>query len=197
MGELNVEVLSKGRMARSDWLEVGLALLGEKGEQSLTIESLCAAASRTRGSFYHHFEDQESFIDALLLYWKQNRADAGLTKNGAHRNLAARRSGLARMAVCLDDPIEAALRRWSSRNQRVRRMIEAVDAERIFLLADIMAHGAGRGVSECQELALVEYSALIGFHQLFPDATADMARQVTRRMHRLIPTEHPEMRAAG
>ncbi|MEO1249544.1 MAG: TetR/AcrR family transcriptional regulator [Pseudomonadota bacterium] len=188
---------SKGRLSRADWLEVGLSLLAEEGEQGLTIEALCAAAGRTRGSFYHHFEDQEQFVDALLHHWKQTHVDAVVASNGALNDPEAMRTGLARMATCLDNPIEAALRRWSASNPTVRRMIEAVDAERIFLLADIMAATAARDETECQELALVEYSALIGFHQLFPDATAEMADQITRRVHRLIPTSDARMRAAS
>lgn len=184
-------------MGRSDWLDVGLALLADQGEQGLTIEALCAAAGRTRGSFYHHFEDQEKYVDALLLHWKQQHADAIVATNRALGDRDAMRQGLARMATCLDNPTEAALRRWSASNPRVRRVIEAVDAQRIFLLADVIGKGAARDEAETQELALVEYSALIGFHQLFPDATADMARQITRRVHRLIPAADTAMRAAG
>ncbi|MEM8914260.1 MAG: TetR/AcrR family transcriptional regulator [Pseudomonadota bacterium] len=189
----------KGRLGRSDWLEVGLGLLAEQGEQSLTIEQLCAAAGRTRGSFYHHFEDQEQFVESLLHYWKQSHADPIVASNTALNDPEAMRDGLARMATCLDNPIEAALRRWSASNANVRRMIEAVDAERIFLLADIMRGHSERDETETQELALVEYSAMIGFHQLFPDATAEMAEQIARRVRRLIPTdrESETMRAAG
>jgi len=188
---------SKGRLSKADWLEVGLTLLAKEGEQGLTIEALCQAAGRTRGSFYHHFEDQEQFVDALLIHWKQTQVDTLVASNGALDDLDAMREGLARMATCLDNPIEAAFRRWSASNASVRRMIEAVDAERIFMLADIMAATAARDETESQELALVEYSALIGFHQLFPDATAEMANQITRRVHRLIPTAGERMRAAS
>ena len=188
---------SKGRLGRTDWLEVGLKLLAEVGEQSLTIESLCAAAGRTRGSFYHHFDDQETYVDALLLYWKERDADTVVAANTALGDAQAMRHGLALMATCLDNPIEAALRRWSASNPRVRRVIEAVDAERIFLLAEIIGQGTAREKAEVQELAVVEYSALIGFHHLFPDATEEMAEQIARRVHLLIPASDRTIRAVG
>ncbi len=30
----------------------------------MTIEALCTAADRTRGSFYHHFQDHGAFVEA-------------------------------------------------------------------------------------------------------------------------------------
>jgi AcrR family transcriptional regulator len=58
------------RLAREDWLETGLQLLGSEGEKALTIERLCQVAGRTKGSFYHHFKSYDDFVNALLEYWQ-------------------------------------------------------------------------------------------------------------------------------
>ena len=52
------------------WLVLGLAQLSAHGPDGLRIEPLCAAAARTRGSFYHHFQDHDAFIAALLDHWR-------------------------------------------------------------------------------------------------------------------------------
>ena len=52
----------------------------------MTIEALCTAADRTRGSFYHHFQDHGAFVEALMLAWKQRHtldiAEQALAEKG-------------------------------------------------------------------------------------------------------------------
>lgn len=59
------------RFRKSDWLALGLQELASKGPAALRIKDLCAAVGKTIGSFYHHFEDQAAFVDALLKHWQE------------------------------------------------------------------------------------------------------------------------------
>ena len=47
------------RLGRDDWLALGLERLAAEGPRALRLENICAAAGRTRGSFYHHFRDHD------------------------------------------------------------------------------------------------------------------------------------------
>ena len=59
------------RFKRSDWLAFSLKELASDGPEALRVKELCAAADKTIGSFYHHFEDQAAFVDALMQYWRE------------------------------------------------------------------------------------------------------------------------------
>src|SRR5688500_82529 len=49
-----VKATAVGRWTREDWVELAVARLKADGAGALTLEALCLAAGRTKGSFYHH-----------------------------------------------------------------------------------------------------------------------------------------------
>ena len=66
-------------MARStvnDWLVAGIALLQNRGHDALTIENLCRMLARTKGAFYHHFDDAAAISRALLHHWETTNTEA-------------------------------------------------------------------------------------------------------------------------
>lgn len=44
-------------------------MLTREGESKIRIDTLCASLGVTKGSFYHHFENREAFLDAIVEYW--------------------------------------------------------------------------------------------------------------------------------
>jgi AcrR family transcriptional regulator len=50
------------------WLEAGYAAFATRGPQSLRVEQLAREVGISKSSFYHHFTDLPSFIEALLHY---------------------------------------------------------------------------------------------------------------------------------
>ena len=60
---------SQSRLSVEDWLQAGYTLLAEQGVRALKVENLCQQTGVTRGSFYWHFEDMESYRAALVESW--------------------------------------------------------------------------------------------------------------------------------
>ena len=58
------------RLSVEDWLRAGYTPLAEQGVRALKVESLCQQTGVTRGSFYWHFEDMDSYRAALVESWK-------------------------------------------------------------------------------------------------------------------------------
>ena len=83
------------RTHRDDWIEAGLSLLGREGEAALTLERLCAALGRTKGSFYHHFEGMPALGSAMLAAWEQRHTDVPIAAASRERSVARRRRSLA------------------------------------------------------------------------------------------------------
>ena len=44
-------------------------MLTRDGESKIRIDTLCASLGVTKGSFYHHFENRDDFLDAIVDFW--------------------------------------------------------------------------------------------------------------------------------
>ncbi len=56
---------AKRRFTKAQWLEEAICLLEEQGPKAMTLESLTTNIGVTTGSFYHHFENYDRFLDEL------------------------------------------------------------------------------------------------------------------------------------
>lgn len=118
------------RWTKDDWTALGLKTLREHGPSGVTVESLCAAAARTRGSFYHHFETMDAFLVAMAERWRAQGTDALIQKSLAEPDPNARRKQLNRMANALDHELEVNLRLLAAQSPPVAEIVESTDAAR-------------------------------------------------------------------
>ncbi len=150
---------------RGAWIEAGLSLLCRDGNQRLTVERLCDAMEKTKGSFYHHFDDMAAFEDALLASWKQAHTLAPIDiAEGLHglrarsrSTVAERRRALYRAVGRLDLRLEVAVRAWAVGDARARCAQLDVDRTRVTYLVSLW--GKGKRAQICAEL---EYAAFLG-----------------------------------
>jgi len=164
----------------SDWIKAGYALLRKDGSERLTIDRLCKALEKTKGSFYHHFADISAYEDALLSAWKEAHTLAPIeiadarASTGAEPSVVDRRRALYRAVGKLDMKLELAIRAWAASDPRARRAQIDVDATRVAYLGSLW----GRG-KRAQANAELEYAAFLGLlHQhgdTFPEYTHLMA----------------------
>jgi AcrR family transcriptional regulator len=113
----------------NDWLEAGYALIAEHGVRALKIERLCQLVGATRGSFYWHFDDIDSYRAALVSAWnlflEQDRRS--LAKLG---ELPPRE----RLSTMMDDLVspqhwmlERAMREWARSDPTAAAAVRAAD----------------------------------------------------------------------
>jgi len=152
-----------GPSSRADFCRAGLAILRDEGPQAATVDRLCAALGRTKGSFYHHFRDAGAFQAALLAEWEAVQTEQPIAV--ADGQAPARRAAALREAVVkgLDHPLDRAVRAWGRHDARVREAIRRVDRRRIAFLAGL--HRA-RGRRRPERLAELEYAAFVGAQEL-------------------------------
>jgi AcrR family transcriptional regulator len=156
-------------LAKAQWLDHGLGYLAEYGPENLTIDKLARSAGVTKGSFYHHFADQQDFIRELMAHWRRRDTQA------LHEAVAAlepgwmQRAAIAELISALDPKTEIGVRRLAALEPLARAAVRAADEERMaFGTAQIMAH-RGLDEAEARSLAEFEYSACIGSQLLFGD----------------------------
>ncbi len=177
------------RLTLQDWLKAGLELLGNEGEKALTIEGLCQATQRTKGSFYHHFKSHDVFVNALLDYWQSEYTARIFKEVNQLSNLSERRRELDRLAASLDSRVERSIRKWAGVDERVSTVLGQIDKERIgYLMALIIELGQSDEVV-AYELAVIEYAYFVGIQQLFPQAESPWLEQLSTRLTRLISSE--------
>lgn len=154
------------RTSKADWIEGGLGLLRTEGEHALTIERLCAALGRTKGSFYHHFESADVFARALLEVWERSHTEAPIDAASREPSMAARRRTLDTAVKLLDWPLDLAVRGWALRDPDARAVVDRIDRRRIAYLESLLPRTLPR--ARRTAIATLEYAAFLGAMQLDP-----------------------------
>ena len=176
------------KLTLQDWLKAGLTLLGHEGEKALTLESLCRATKRTKGSFYHHFKNHNDFVEALLQYWRAEHTIRVIQAVEQLPTPEARRKGLDRLAASLDSQVERAVRRWAGVDERAAATLAQVDQQRIEYLTTLIMELGQPNKADAYELAVVEYAYFVGIQHLFPDAEPQWIEKLSDRLTSLIST---------
>lgn len=174
------------RFGRGDWVALGLARLAEIGPEALTLEALCDAAQRSKGSFYHHFLDHAAFVDAVLVAWRDQALDAVIRLADEAGDAAGRLSRLNDLAARLDPGLEAAMRRFAAVEPKAAEAVRAVDERRVAYLAELTAARFGVGPPAARTIAEIEYAVFIGHLAVWPQAGVDHRRRIGEALGLLV-----------
>jgi AcrR family transcriptional regulator len=165
------------RLAPSDWCDAGLALLRDDGMAALTVDRMCTALERTKGSFYHHFRDLDAFLMQLLVRWEETLTEAPIAFAGATDELDQRAARLDDAVERLDHRLDLAVRSWAFRDARARAAVARVDARRMAYLTELHTGVSAKGARESAQL---EYLAFVGAqHVSAMMAPAEAARMIS------------------
>lgn len=61
---------------KNDLLDAGIASVLTQGATQTTVESVCSEVGVTKGAFFHHFQDKDDFVSAMLQQFGQRGAEA-------------------------------------------------------------------------------------------------------------------------
>ncbi|HTD05845.1 TetR/AcrR family transcriptional regulator [Undibacterium sp.] len=181
------------RQPRDAWFNAGLRLLVDTGADALTVDRLCAAVERSKGSFYHHFSDVNGYTAALLDYWQELHTESVMRTVDQLPTLSGKRQALANMALSLDSATERAVRQWAARNPIVQHRLRKIDEQRVAYLTDLIAKLNGDGdLANALELARIEYAAFVGMLHVFPDICQEDLKRMLQRIIGLVTPDAPE-----
>lgn len=159
------------RLSKEAWLKEGFKLLSEFAQDKLRIAYLCERLGVTRGSFYHHFESIDQYVEELLKQWeKQNTLDA-IKAAELGNSPMERMELLNRQVVQANQKVEAAIRSWSFYHPVVKQHLARIDEIRISFLTDIFQE-MSMAADIAHKHAKLDYAVLIGVQQLYPDITS-------------------------
>ena len=149
---------------RATWVRAGSLILRREGSRGLTLDRLCARMKKTKGAFYHHFEDLAALESAVFSAWKDAHTLGPIAAAEVRVHVAERRRALYRAVGKLDLRLELAIRAWAETDPRAQRAREDVDQTRVTYLASLWgAHAVDRGdVKRARTYAEIEYATFLG-----------------------------------
>jgi AcrR family transcriptional regulator len=158
------------RFGRNDWIDVGLSLLARRGPEWMTLERLTEACGKTRGSFYHHFEDHSAFLAALGERWQKVGTEIPIGEADAARRTGKRRETLARRTAEVDNALERNLRRLAASEPVIAEAVARVDEMRIDYVARLFRSELSLPADDAMTRARIQHCAFVGAQMVFPDA---------------------------
>ena len=167
------------RLSVEDWLEAGYAVLAEQGVRALKVERLCQQAGVTRGSFYWHFADMDSYRAALIESWNTflNKDRQSL----AELDALPPRERLSAMMIALVSPrhwmLERAMREWARTDPAAAANIRAADRR---LLHSVTKAYSDYGFSAADAKLRAELTFAAGIGLLHLAGSAEQAQKAQR-----------------
>lgn len=171
------------RVSRGDFCAAGLVILRDHGPQALTIERVCGALSKSKGSFYHHFADLESYLGALLDHWTLELTERPIELSLSEASPQKRGARLDAVVRELDHKLDLAMRGWAQSDPRVLRAVAAVDRRRVDYLEQLYR---ARGHAKARTFAELEYAAFIGSQQLGYLNEPARAKRLSAALHKAL-----------
>ncbi len=176
------------RLSVENWLEAGYTLLAEEGVRALKVDRLCRQAGVTRGSFYWHFEDMDSYRAKLVESW--NTFLEMDRRSLVELEALPPRERLSAMMIALVSPqhwmLERAMREWARTDPVAAANIRAADRR---LLRTVTKAYADHGFSpaDAKLRAELTFAAGIGLlHLAGSAAEAQKAAQHERLLDLML-----------
>ena len=198
------------RLTRDDWLVQGLAQLTAMGPEGVRLEAICESLGKTRGSFYHHFEDHDAFVEQMMRLWQDMNTDDVIDMIEAQADLSSddladiaaelgpdaladlgfdpqgARGRLNQIAALMDHNMEQAIRRFALTRPAAMAVVQEIDHRRIGYLARLTMQEFGISSDDATALAEIEYAAFVGCQHLFPNADPERLEAIGTRVDQMV-----------
>ena len=170
--------MKKRRFSRDDWITLGLTELSTNGPEGVKLEAICNAARLTRGSFYHHFNDHETFLLSLAERWLNSQTTQGADNVEKDASPTDQSFALTEAAMQIDYRLELGMRELGRRAPAIGGIIKKADTIRVETLSSLYQQRYGLDATTAGELAFLEYATFSGIILLDPDMPQDRQKSL-------------------
>ncbi|UCG76102.1 MAG: TetR/AcrR family transcriptional regulator [Gemmatimonadota bacterium] len=125
-------------LEKRDWLDAGLELLRVRGIGGVQVGPLCRRVGVSKGSFYHHFESRDCFLERLIEYWFESCAP----RPDDVAAFAAKADLEDRVGAVLDfirehdlGRYDPAMRTWAEEDEQAKEAVARMDDLRLAAIA--------------------------------------------------------------
>lgn len=180
MSEARVAV--SGRWSRQDWVELAVMRLKADGASALTVDGLCLAAGRTKGSFYHHFETIDALLVELARRWRRTETDEIGALATAQTDPRKGLRALARRSERMDHSLEIGVRELAARRPAIAALVRDADTAREGIIADLLARAYALAAAEAADVARIFHSLQLAAQIRTPGDVAAFSAGPARRL---------------
>lgn len=172
-----------------DWVRAARTCLAEDGVDKVRVEALARELGVSKGSFYWHFRDRRSLLDAILEHWEQEATSDIIARVEALAGPSPDRLW-ALMKTTFRTPLEvdrfeASLRAWASRDPRAQGAVRKVDRRRIGYVEGLLKE-AGIPRPTARHRAHLLYRALVGEFVMRSSGEKASTEAALRELHTLL-----------
>jgi len=164
--------MARKRFTRDDWIDLGLSLAARESPDAMTLEAVCRAAGRTRGSFYHHFATHTAFLEAVAARWLDHDTEQVIARLPALGDLGDLLRHLNAMTAQLDARLERGMRQLAAAYPVLARTVALADSRRKSAIRSLYTAAGAADVETADRLATLIYAAYVGFAFVEPGASA-------------------------
>jgi AcrR family transcriptional regulator len=150
------------QLCAQDWLDQGLKALARDGFTALKAEPLAKALGVSRGSFYWHFADVETFHAAILRHWREVAAERIIADVEAAAGDDSPLQLLLRRVFGERLALENAVRIWATIDPAARAAVHAIDRRRLSYVEGLL-QAAGLSTKVARARAQIFYWTFLGF----------------------------------
>lgn len=172
------------RLKREDWLEQGLSTLAENGVDALTIEAICQLMAVTKGSFYHHFQNRDAFLEAILTYWEDKFTKQFIEFSQEGLTAQEKLERLHQRVIESYGTYEVNIRAWAQVDPLAREFQERVDKQRLDFLFELQKEMYSNE-KDALTMAQLQYVTLIGSTGIIPGLKAEDLENMYQLLARL------------
>lgn len=172
------------------WIEEAIEVLAREGIAGLRVEVLAKRCGVTKGSFYWHFKDRQSLLDAVLERWKAGRISdiekttavaPGKERDQLHYAIEVYGASRNRKGMA----IELAVRDWARHDAQAAAVVESVDLYRLECTRKLFV-AAGMSDAEAKSRSLLLYACVFGLSLMhyshFDDNLANLKQRIAERI---------------
>lgn len=165
---MTIEEPSRSRLSRGDWVKAGLNMLVAEGIDAVQITRLATELDVSRGSFYWHFDNRDSLLEAMIVLWRAANSDVMDQALGEAETLTG--GMLTLFSIWVEDErfsplLDQAMRAWGRLSPAVGEVVSDEDDERVAAIARFFKR-MGYESGEAMVRARVIYYTQIGYYAL-------------------------------
>ena len=153
------------KLSKEAWLTAGLEILTKQGPHFVKVDHLCKAKGVTKGSFYHHFKNRDSYVKNLLEHWQKQNTQAIINQVEKAETAEQRSHALDALTISIDTGPEKAIRSWAQYDENVANFVKEVDKKRIKYVEELLRAQLDESFNTSL-LAKTIYAHFVGSQQL-------------------------------
>jgi AcrR family transcriptional regulator len=127
------------RLTAQDWIDFALTTLAREGFHALKADVLARKIGVSRGSFYWHFTDLDSFHARVIERWRQVATESIIADLERFDSREERLDVLLRRAFGGDALLEVRMRSWADKNAAAARALGDIDRRRKTYIEQMLA----------------------------------------------------------